>query len=237
MRNEQDAKLLGLTKYEFKAYEALIKIGKTGAAAISSESGVPYGRIYNVLSELEKKGFVTLSPEKTKKFIPSNPIKMIEMLKKKENEINEMKEQMESLHQIYDHKKEEPVIMGTGLANFYRIVNEELPEPEKEKLTMRFLSEVKPQWLAENKDQLKRGIKIKTIADKNAPKECLEEWKTVLPEIKHMINEGLVISIIDEKAILISMIKSNTVLLIKDGPFIRLMKTLFNNTYKDLEKI
>ncbi|MBW3022798.1 helix-turn-helix domain-containing protein, partial [Candidatus Woesearchaeota archaeon] len=49
-----DLKELGLTENEAKAYETLLRLGKTSASHISKESGVPYGRIYNVLSSLEE---------------------------------------------------------------------------------------------------------------------------------------------------------------------------------------
>ncbi|TFF91191.1 TrmB family transcriptional regulator, partial [Candidatus Thorarchaeota archaeon] len=51
---------LGLTEYETSAYLALVDGGKMAASDISSESGVPYSRIYDVLGRLEEKGFVQI---------------------------------------------------------------------------------------------------------------------------------------------------------------------------------
>lgn len=44
---------LGLTEYETQVYRALLRTGPTTAKQLSNASGVPMGRIYDVLSDLE----------------------------------------------------------------------------------------------------------------------------------------------------------------------------------------
>ncbi|MFB6353085.1 MAG: TrmB family transcriptional regulator [Halobacteriales archaeon] len=44
---------LGLTEYEARVYRALLRTGPTTAKQLSSASGVPMGRIYDVLDDLE----------------------------------------------------------------------------------------------------------------------------------------------------------------------------------------
>jgi hypothetical protein len=134
-------------------------------------------------------------------------------------------------------KDKEPVLIREGLDGFYDLIKNELPSAKKEKLTFRFLGEVEKEWIEKNKREVDNGIVMKTIADRDAPKENLQKWKEILPEMRHMKNEGLVISIIDEEAILLSLIHSNSVVLIRDKAFIRLMKTLFATHYETLEKI
>jgi len=68
-----DLSELGLTQNETKAYETLLHKGKSTAAELSKDSGVVYGRIYDVLASLESKGLIKIIPEKTKKFVPSDP--------------------------------------------------------------------------------------------------------------------------------------------------------------------
>ena len=68
-----DLSELGLTGNETKVFEVLLRRGKSKASDLASESGVSYGRIYVVLSSLERKGLVKVIPEKGKKFVASDP--------------------------------------------------------------------------------------------------------------------------------------------------------------------
>jgi len=52
-------RLLGLNDYEAKALLALARLGRARPMEIARESGVPAGRIYDVLGTLEAKGLVT----------------------------------------------------------------------------------------------------------------------------------------------------------------------------------
>ena len=51
---------LGLSKYEAKAYAALVTLREATASEIAARSGVPKGRIYDALNELCSKGLVQL---------------------------------------------------------------------------------------------------------------------------------------------------------------------------------
>ena len=48
-----DLRDLGLSKYEARAYRSLLRVGPTTAKELSEASGVPMGRIYDVLNALE----------------------------------------------------------------------------------------------------------------------------------------------------------------------------------------
>lgn len=51
-------KVAGLTEYEARVYLELVAAGSLTAKQVSQESGVPYTRIYDVISRLEKKGWI-----------------------------------------------------------------------------------------------------------------------------------------------------------------------------------
>jgi len=53
-----DLRDLGLSDYEARAYRGLLTIGQTTARELSEESGVPMGRVYDVLNDLETRGVV-----------------------------------------------------------------------------------------------------------------------------------------------------------------------------------
>jgi sugar-specific transcriptional regulator TrmB len=52
---------LGLKEYEARIYATLVILGPSKAGEIAKESGVPRPRVYDVLKELHKKGFVDVS--------------------------------------------------------------------------------------------------------------------------------------------------------------------------------
>lgn len=64
---------LGLNRYEAKAYVTLLIRGVATASEISDLSGIPYTRVYDVLSSLESKGFVVSVPGRPMKFQALDP--------------------------------------------------------------------------------------------------------------------------------------------------------------------
>ena len=89
-------KNLGLSDYEIKAYIANISIISGTATEISLTSGVPRSKIYEVLKNLAKKGFIDIIGGKPLKFnvIPPHEIfhksrkQLTEQLDEAENELN-----------------------------------------------------------------------------------------------------------------------------------------------------
>ncbi|TFG06099.1 TrmB family transcriptional regulator [Candidatus Thorarchaeota archaeon] len=72
---------LGLTEYETSAYLALVDGGKMAASDISSESGVPYSRIYDVLGRLEEKGFIQIQRGRPTQYIAKAPTEVVRLVR------------------------------------------------------------------------------------------------------------------------------------------------------------
>lgn len=70
---------LGLTEYEARAYITLVERGTLTANALSKYSEIPYSKIYDVLSRLEKKGWIIIEEEKPKKYKPKPPKEAIKI--------------------------------------------------------------------------------------------------------------------------------------------------------------
>ncbi len=64
---------LGLTDYEIRTYLALLEQGPLTALQISSDSGIPYSRVYDVLKSLEKKQFVTAGRGRPTLYVAKSP--------------------------------------------------------------------------------------------------------------------------------------------------------------------
>jgi sugar-specific transcriptional regulator TrmB len=72
---------LGLTGYEIKVYLSLVGIGSMIASDISKKSGVPYSKIYEVLSSLEDKGWLESDSSRPQKFFPKSPLTALEAMR------------------------------------------------------------------------------------------------------------------------------------------------------------
>jgi len=237
MEEQEEFEEIGLTKNESKAYEALVKFGKLTAGETSAKSGVPYSRIYDILESLVHRGIVETIPEKTKKFIPSNPEHFLEIIKKKEEKLEKIKEKIKEMKQFYDIKEKNPVTMAFGRAGFYKIVKE-LSKSTKYSYSIKWTSEIKPEWIKETKEKLKKGIDVKSLVRKDKETEKnIKDWIKVNKNMRVLENEGFACSIIDDKEVMLSLIKSNVTLLVKDEAFTKVMKKLFLSEYEKAETI
>ena len=92
---------IGLNQYESKVYLALLSAGPTSASDLSELAGIPRPRTYDVLSKLEKKGFVSVQPGRPTKFRAFDIDEAFIVLKKKKE-----KEHTKELGEIDDIRKQ-----------------------------------------------------------------------------------------------------------------------------------
>lgn len=231
-----DLKQLGLSEYEEKAYVALVKLGKSSASSISHEGEVSYGKIYEVLSSLERKGLVRIVPEKTKMFVATDPANLMKLVQKKEKELHELKIDVRDLKQSYETHEKEVVQIVKGKRNFYKIVNEQV-SAKKFNYAVKYTSEFRPEFIRGVEKALKMKIPSKSLTRYNEEtKENIKKWLKIYPDIRKMGNKGVVLSI-NESEVLIVLINNNTSMLIKDKAFSDVMKTLFEGAYEKAERI
>ncbi|MCA9485929.1 MAG: TrmB family transcriptional regulator [Nanoarchaeota archaeon] len=228
---------LGITRNGAKAYEVLVRFGKMSASEISAKSGVPYGRIYDVLESLVEKGFVQVVPEKTKKFVASDPVNLNELIADKRKSLEAVEEKVSELQQFYDDKEKHPVRMVEGRKGFHKIVAE-LKSAEKFDYSIKWTSLFDPKWVEGVRKKLRKNVDVRSLTryDEETKKD-VDKWFKINKNIRKFSNEGVAMSIIDDKEVMIGLIKSNTTLVIRDGPFAKVMRQLFLASYDGAEKI
>jgi len=64
---------IGLTQYEAEAYLLLLDKGPLTAKQISLGAQIPYSKVYEVLSGLEKKGWIDVQGKRPSKYLPKSP--------------------------------------------------------------------------------------------------------------------------------------------------------------------
>ena len=228
-----ELKELGLTDNEAKTYEVLIRLGKTTASNLSKESQVPYGRIYNVLASLEEKGLVRVLPEETKKFIPSTPEKFEEIIKNKIHNLKKIKKHVEKLKFAYEKEITEPVLIAKGKSNFTKLLDE-LKKPKSTDYSIKYNFDTNPKLMRNIKEQISKGVDVKVIGRIDQEnKKNIKKWTNIYTEIKPINNKGIAMSINDKEEVLISLIKSNTTLIIRDKAFAEVMNELFLKYYNN----
>ena len=75
-------KIFDLNLYEVKVWTALLSRGISTAGELSNISDVPRSRTYDILENLEKKGFIVMKLGKPIKFVALKPEEVIERVKK-----------------------------------------------------------------------------------------------------------------------------------------------------------
>jgi len=99
---------LGLTDYEIKAYVALLADPGTQASDISRSSDVPVSKIYEVLGNLERKGWVESQHTRPSKHFPKSPSTALQAFRlKKEADLKSNEDFiLGELMPIYERKGE-----------------------------------------------------------------------------------------------------------------------------------
>jgi sugar-specific transcriptional regulator TrmB len=64
---------LGLTDYETRAYLALLERGVLTASQVSENAGVPYSKVYETLTSLERKGWIEIGQGRPGRYYPKAP--------------------------------------------------------------------------------------------------------------------------------------------------------------------
>jgi sugar-specific transcriptional regulator TrmB len=79
---------IGLTDYEIAIYWTLISKGPMDARELSEESGVPYSRIYNILTQLEKdkKWIIKEEESRPSRYFAKSPDEALVIAKKQYND-------------------------------------------------------------------------------------------------------------------------------------------------------
>lgn len=166
-------KKLGLNRYEAQAYIGLTKIITGQADEIAEVSNLPRSRIYDILNQLEKKGFVEITRSRPLRYTVIEPTVIFKQ--EKENLIDELQSTEKKLEELYLNNTSEvqaPVWLIHTTDNILEKEMEVIKKASK-LITLRagFLLKGEAQMMIKAFNHLPRSVKIKIIANK----ECYVE--------------------------------------------------------------
>jgi len=129
---------LGLNKYEAKVYLTLLGEGISTAKNISDITGIPYGKVYEIIQALTRKGFCVILPEKPMKSQAISPNEALITAKKKmEEKFGKIEKKVnEELEPLYNKSKKFEDPRGTvqviqGRPNIIRKIDDFILKTKK----------------------------------------------------------------------------------------------------------
>jgi sugar-specific transcriptional regulator TrmB len=233
--NYQQLQLLGLNSYEAKVLHTLMHKGALKVSQLSKESTVPNGQIYNTLDSLEEKGLINLIPDKVKIYVSKSILYIKELLKERKKELVSLDKELDELKEIENDRVGEEIQIARGKKGFHKLIL----EWEKMKLgSSPYVYEIK--WNAEIQDKnilkiannvQKKGKDKKVLYDINAPKENIKYWNKLTPNYNFIEADGIAMSICNHSC-MISILDTNSTLLIKSKTFAKTMTQLFEGYWE-----
>lgn len=122
---------LGLTEYEARAYSTLVAAGASTAGELSELANVPYSRIYDILSRLERRGWVEVQSGRPSRYRSKAPSEVIRLVKsEQERKLKEIGEavvkELEPLYSKRADAKRPDVWVIRGGKNLFTKIGEML---------------------------------------------------------------------------------------------------------------
>src|SRR5260370_18975135 len=194
-------KEFGLTEYEVKAYIALVESGPMPASQLSTTAAIPYSKIYEILGNLERKGWVEIEQGRPSKYFPKPPSTALEASRvRMENTLKSSQtEALSELQPLYEKKgvEERPDIwIVRGQNNILDRIKETLGRTRRELLVaMPIVPEAVVSVAAPLLTLMaSRGIKVSVMVPTGTNKEAMRKLKGLV-EIRtreQMFGGGLI---------------------------------------------
>jgi sugar-specific transcriptional regulator TrmB len=238
---------LELSPYEKKAYACLLRIGVAKSKHVAKESGVSYGRIYEILEKLAEKGLISIIPTEPKTFIAIDPhVAFRLILRKREDRLQMLKHEILKMTfptQEISKKSVEKTIVVQGKQKQLAIINEMHERAKKEILMIPGVYEPNVARNVATLRALKRHVRIKRLIRAITPKnkEILKESVNLGEEIKKAYLPGLRLIVADDKEAMISIVnpasKDRISIYTTNREFAKSMSTFFNSLWESSRKI
>jgi len=165
---------LGLTEYQSRAYLAAVRLGRATPPELADDSGVPQGRIYDVIDDLEGHGLVEVHAQTRGKEVSAPPPQTV-LNQFKRRRIDELSQNISTavseLEQVYHHTDQNTdafVTMVSRDESALRHVRRAI-ETAEWWLTISIDSHRYPEIRTEIKDALDRNVTVRLLLSESDP--------------------------------------------------------------------
>jgi sugar-specific transcriptional regulator TrmB len=243
-RYSETLKNLGLSDYEIRVFLTLLLQGPMNYRNLSRESGVPTGKIYQVLTNLESKSFVESSQDRPKVVRALEPKKAFRnRLRQLEEEFIDLemktRDVLQTLQFQYNLKYDK--IQGIvseifiGGASSASKIRENLLKAEDEVLfsTGEFFASLQIEDLF--RILLKQGVEIKAVVAKSSPKSmsAFDQFSDLGVDVRRLDILPSKYFVVDDKyvSLLIEGHESETCIQIQGSALCRVFREKFMDTW------
>jgi sugar-specific transcriptional regulator TrmB len=222
-------KIFDLNLYEVRVWTALLSRGVSTAGELSNISDVPRSRTYDILENLEKKGFVVMKLGKPIKFVALKPEEVIERVKKnlqvaareKAKRLDQLKgeEILEELNSLFTQgvKFVEPSDLSgsvKGRQNVYNHLDMMIREAEKTitiVTTATGLNRKLEALLPSIEKAKKRGVIVRVASQVNDDNKQIAKELSKVAEVRNMPKMRGRFAIVDGEQLLFMVLDDETV--------------------------
>ena len=186
-KTKRALKEFGLTEYEVKVYVSLVESGTQAASELSRTASIPYSKIYEILGNLERKGWVETEQGRPSKYYPKAPSTALESSRARlETTLKSSQaDAMEELQPLYEKKgvREKPDIwIVRGQNNILDKIRETLGRTKRELFVAMPVApdpivSIALPILALMKD---KGVKVSVMVPQTTSRETLRKLKTLV---------------------------------------------------------
>lgn len=237
-----ELKDFGLDAYESAAFVTLVKEGMCTAHVLSRSSGVPYGKVYPVLSSLEKKGFVQVFDGLPKRFAAVDPKIVFErVVEDKKKDFDGFKARSKKLVQTLGNlsarKPKEPleaIRILEGYNTYLKLSIALHKEAKEEWLSITRLEIYKEHYDA-TRDCIKRGMSVKLLTFNDENSKLVALWRKIGAEVRCIDYVPTHFSVIDGQQVTIRILGEERYLAIwlRNKSLATHMKNYFNTLWKN----
>lgn len=186
---------LGLTEYESKVYEVLLRLKSATAGQIAKESKVPHGKTYESLHNLAEKGLITILAVEPKLFKLVEPkVGIKNFIERRAAALEESgKAVIDSIKEIKipSEKAVEKLEVRAGAKSQFEI-GAQMSESAKKQILVISRGEKIPHALLQKvKEQIKKGIDYRLIVYDPSNKEWIEKFKSIGMKVRFLEQENL----------------------------------------------
>ncbi|RLF17990.1 MAG: hypothetical protein DRN06_02615 [Thermoprotei archaeon] len=183
-------KACGLSSYEAKAYIALALQGPASARRIAETAGIPYTKVYDTLSKLERKGMVEVLPSRPMKYRALPPNEVAENIRTQLNQVASQAEEalIEELQPLYSLEVlEKPIVKLLKARRDMEAALKEIIDNANHEVVIH-VGWADPSYLRSLLDRLraavKRGVKVKALTSPRYAKSDAITSLASLAELK-----------------------------------------------------
>lgn len=225
-------KILGLNSYESKVLHILYQKGELKASKITEYTGVPNGKIYDVLNQLEHKHLISIIPNPTKLYSPKPLDYLKEKVREKYNELKEVESQLQEFEEVEKQRNKDSITIFRGKRNFHNFIKYDRIDAKTFSYRIKFDANTTDFNIQKyTKKEKDLGIKQLVMYDENVLYENIKYWKKFYDEHVFIQSPYIAMAVNDYQTFF-TIINQNTTVVINSESFSHLIKQLYEAYYE-----